>query len=105
MVQKMRNLHLPGFICPKQFPDMLQEIGVSKGERLLAATDIVMCIIYQIILCYDTYTHCIQHKLQRTKYVVTSKYEIDQNREIKTCEACRRDTQSAVLVSSRTRWT
>ena len=73
---------------------------MPKSERIQAATNIVMGITYQLILCFDTYAHCIQHKLQRTRYVVTSKDDIDQTRQVKTCDICRKDTQTAVLVPS-----
>lgn len=59
-------------------PDMLQNL-----ERQ-TAIDIVMVIIYQIILCYDTYMHCIQHKLQGITTVYTTKDDEDQDRETLT---------------------
>ena len=99
LVEDMRGSEVPAFLCPKELPEILLRLGVPKGECVISAVNFTTCVIQQITLCCDVYTHAINTTLKRTRYVSSTKEgEQERTQQVKTCDACCKQTHYAITV-------
>jgi hypothetical protein len=99
LVEDMRVSEVPAFLCPAELPEILKRLGVPRGECLTSAANILKCIVQQYTLCCDVYTHAINTTLKRTRYVSSTKEgEAERTQQVKTCDACCKQTHYAITV-------
>ena len=94
----MRESSIPGFLCPDKLPDLLNLMGVPKEESTQSAANIVMYIIQQMSICFDTYLYKLRTTFARIRHVNQLKEEIERTCQVKTCDLCSQRFHSVIEV-------